>query len=208
MKIATGIKIIVLAGAVALAAETVHANLIVNGNFENGLTGWTQVSSSGTLQIVTPSTLPSVPSDTGTHAALLTITGTGSLEVQTDTDNIPITTGLKYAVSFWLKVAPRDNSNLAKVLVIGDSGSQSFKPTEAWLQYSYVTDALNTDPTKLQFTFSGEIGTKFYLDDVSFAPVPEPTTFLAGLLLLLPFGASALRFVRRNLAFAGDSSKS
>jgi len=31
-------------------------------------------------------------------------------------------------------------------------------------------------------------------------PVPEPTTFLAGALLLLPFGASTLRFVRKNRA--------
>ena len=29
-------------------------------------------------------------------------------------------------------------------------------------------------------------------------PVPEPTTVLAGVLMLLPFGASTLRFVRKN----------
>ena len=31
-------------------------------------------------------------------------------------------------------------------------------------------------------------------------PVPEPTTMIAGALLLLPFGASTLRFVRKNRA--------
>jgi hypothetical protein len=31
-------------------------------------------------------------------------------------------------------------------------------------------------------------------------PVPEPTTIIAGILLLLPFGASALRIIRRNKA--------
>jgi hypothetical protein len=31
-------------------------------------------------------------------------------------------------------------------------------------------------------------------------PVPEPTTMVAGALLLLPFGASALRFMRKNRA--------
>ncbi len=30
-------------------------------------------------------------------------------------------------------------------------------------------------------------------------PVPEPTTMIAGLLLLLPFGASALRVLRKNV---------
>jgi len=36
--------------------------------------------------------------------------------------------------------------------------------------------------------------------EVDFTPVPEPTTILAGALMLLPFGASTLRFVRRNRA--------
>ena len=31
-------------------------------------------------------------------------------------------------------------------------------------------------------------------------PVPEPTTFIAGALLLLPFGASTLRMVRKKRA--------
>ena len=34
--------------------------------------------------------------------------------------------------------------------------------------------------------------------DVSTIPVPEPTTVIAGALLLLPFGASAFRILRRN----------
>jgi len=33
---------------------------------------------------------------------------------------------------------------------------------------------------------------------LNFTPVPEPTTMIAGALLLLPFGASTLRFLRRN----------
>jgi len=34
--------------------------------------------------------------------------------------------------------------------------------------------------------------------EFSFAPVPEPTTVVAGALLLLPFGASTIRILRRN----------
>lgn len=30
------------------------------------------------------------------------------------------------------------------------------------------------------------------------APMPEPTTLIAGALLILPFGLSTLRFVKRN----------
>jgi hypothetical protein len=35
--------------------------------------------------------------------------------------------------------------------------------------------------------------------DVTLAPVPEPTTVIAGALLLLPFGAGTLRILRRRL---------
>ena len=34
--------------------------------------------------------------------------------------------------------------------------------------------------------------------DITAIPVPEPTTMIAGALLLLPFGASTLRILRRN----------
>ena len=38
------------------------------------------------------------------------------------------------------------------------------------------------------------------MDDVSYnlSPVPEPTTVIAGALLLLPFGASTLRLLRKH----------
>lgn len=37
-----------------------------------------------------------------------------------------------------------------------------------------------------------------WIDNVRISAVPEPTTVIAGALLLLPLGASAIRFVRRN----------
>jgi hypothetical protein len=40
----------------------------------------------------------------------------------------------------------------------------------------------------------------FELEDINTLPVPEPATVIAGALLLLPFGASALRVLRKNRA--------
>jgi hypothetical protein len=42
----------------------------------------------------------------------------------------------------------------------------------------------------------------FEFDNVAYnpTPVPEPTTMIAGALLLLPFGASTLRVLRRRTA--------
>jgi hypothetical protein len=38
------------------------------------------------------------------------------------------------------------------------------------------------------------------IDSITVSTVPEPTTILSGVLMLLPFGASALRFIRRKTA--------
>jgi hypothetical protein len=40
--------------------------------------------------------------------------------------------------------------------------------------------------------------TSYNFTSDSLAPVPEPTTMIAGALLLLPFGASTLRIIRKN----------
>jgi hypothetical protein len=57
-----------------------------------------------------------------------------------------------------------------------------------------------TEPT---YVIAFEDGTDYDYNDLvvqvsGVAPVPEPTTMLAGALLLLPFGASTLRILRRN----------
>ncbi|MEI7941050.1 MAG: hypothetical protein WCK27_30620, partial [Verrucomicrobiota bacterium] len=44
-------------------------------------------------------------------------------------------------------------------------------------------------------TYSSPVNAEFL-----FTPVPEPTTMIAGALLLLPFGASTLRMLRRRTA--------
>jgi hypothetical protein len=48
--------------------------------------------------------------------------------------------------------------------------------------------------------FTAPDGTKHFLNQDMLGIVPEPTTILAGVLLLLPFGASTLRILRRKTA--------
>jgi hypothetical protein len=43
-------------------------------------------------------------------------------------------------------------------------------------------------------------GNDFAVDDISLVAVPEPTTMIAGVLLLLPFGMSTLRILRKRTA--------
>ena len=73
----------------------------------------------------------------------------------------------------------------------------------------YMSDPGNADNQFVNFTdgphyvIAFEDGSDFDFNDLvvevkGVAPVPEPTTMIAGALLLLPFGASTLRILRRN----------
>lgn len=212
MKVVTGIKFLAVVGAVALATASVRANLIVNPGFEDPtpptsfpVNGWALNSFNATVQMVTGDITTGAGNvHSGNQAALLTATGTAPFEfVVTRTDpGIPITPGLQYMVSFWLKALPAASTE-ASVKVKGNTGALPiFYPTESWAQYSYLTSPLSSfaNPTEVTFEFTGPMGTQFYFDDVSFsaAPVPEPGTLVAGALLLLPLGVRAVRMLRKS----------
>jgi hypothetical protein len=68
-------------------------------------------------------------------------------------------------------------------------------------------DTLNKDDTTIRDDANGaygvyalNLGTPGQVQDQLVIVVPEPTTVLAGALLLLPFGVSTLRILRRNRA--------
>jgi hypothetical protein len=77
------------------------------------------------------------------------------------------------------------NTALDALLASAGDGSMNltfqFGTTESLTQLSQLTGHLDSQ------SYSGTL-----------APVPEPTTVLAGALLLLPLGASAFRILRRN----------
>jgi hypothetical protein len=80
-------------------------------------------------------------------------------------------------------------------------GTQVFKNLNP--QAFECRDASISGIDTLVFTNDGTPGDLWLMDGFSDAvhlPVPEPTTIIAGGLLLLPFGASTLRIVRRNRA--------
>jgi len=91
-------------------------------------------------------------------------------------------------------------SGSANGVYLGTStaGSASFNgsdlgPSGGTSQFLYV----NTTAT----TFSKNVGhaqDTFQAEGATLAPVPEPSTVVAGALLLLPLGASALRVIRKN----------
>ncbi len=83
---------------------------------------------------------------------------------------------------------------------VGSTTTHLIESTDfgSWVQYDTVWTLLaSSDPSIITITGPGD-GAIFSGISARITVVPEPTTLVAGLLLLLPFGASTLRFFRRK----------
>jgi hypothetical protein len=94
-----------------------------------------------------------------------------------------------------VSVLSQNNPNL-QILTIGSSSPLLYSWTSAGEKYDLAVLALpdfllNTTPSPIVGTITGD----FLLTATA---VPEPTTLISGVLLLLPFGASTLRILRKN----------
>jgi len=93
------------------------------------------------------------------------------------------------------------NADASLQFSIGGNPLGAITPTGTgiWKQFS----ALYTPSTSGQLPTSVDLAVNWYandfaIDNISITAVPEPTTMLAGALLLLPFGASTIRGLRRK----------
>jgi hypothetical protein len=183
--------ILAAASVCLLVAFPAQGNLVSNGDFETGsLSPWTP-------NIDTPTVGSSVV-HSGTYAAVLG--GTANNGIQQD---VPTTAGNWYRLDFWARkggtgtlfnMSVTFDGTLPAVLLAADISST------AWTHYSYDL-LIGSQPTSTLLFNVVRSGTAYvYLDDVSVVQVPEATTMIAGALLLLPFGASTLRILRRRAA--------
>ena len=108
----------------------------------------------------------------------------------------------KYEVSFDLGTDPNYNTQLPSIQVsVTGTSPVTFTATTIsminhWQAFNFDFTATGTS-TVIAFLGEGPDNQKYIgLDNVSV--VPEPTTMVAGALLLLPFGASTLRILRKN----------
>jgi hypothetical protein len=233
------LKLAILICLGGLAVSQASANLVVNGDFSAGNSGFTS-----DYNYIAPGTLnpPGAP-DQGQSDYTLWDEGTYSIGTDPHSlhaswasfaapggsGNMMIVNGAASPVNVW-------QGTLSSALVVGQTYEFS-----AWVANLYPPPVgLGTTPTapaQLQFSIGGnQIGTSFTapgvgvwseftatfvagtepigvldlntvpngndfaLDDISLVAVPEPTTMVAGALLLLPFGASSLRILRKRTA--------
>jgi hypothetical protein len=203
------LKILAPALALILSAGTATANLLTNGDFENGSTAFGEG---------TPSTVPNswfLGPPGGPGPSNMTVdSGSGSLANQgpesgssymafqspatsgrdclwQDFTTVP---GQQYTVSFWVAIAPGTSGgaapgldpvwdeNRANATNMGTTSS-FFAPSSTFaMSYQLFTFAETASATTTRIDFHGIDATgAIFLDNVSVTPAPEPATI--GLLL-------------------------
>jgi choice-of-anchor C domain-containing protein len=194
---------IVLMGSFNFAA----ANLVIDGGFElpsitgtfttynpGAMGGWTVVS--GSVDLIHNYWQPAE----GTQS--LDTAGNISGKIQ---QTIATTIGTTYRLTFDMSGNPDGNPTIKSLFVTFGSVSQTFnfdttgitRANMGWTAMSWDVVATSSS-SLLSFQDSGGTAYGSALDNVSLVAVPEPATVVAGALLLLPFGASLLRIVRKN----------
>ena len=206
----------VIASALALVGfQAAHANIVLNPGFELGpplgtsAPDWTFTSATSGSDF----NYTHGPAHTGSYEASFgAITSGSSLStLDTISQSLATVAGHEYQISYWLDTGGGDARGAGYVQFISSFGSdtlQNLNPpaiTAGYTEYTFDAEATANSTT---LSFSGKsVEGWIELDDVSAvdlgpAAVPEPTTIIAGASMLLPFGAGALRMLRKKLQAA------
>jgi len=181
-------RIAIIAGFGLLTVSQASADLVINGGFETGsfAPDW------GTLPVT--AIAGAADAHSGSFAAQLgPVTGTIA-------QFVPVVAGQQYLLDFWAKDNGASLAPQALTITLGFLVTDivdSFDPTSSYVHHSYTVTAPATGNLPLSFVWADGLKNAF-VDDVSLVAVPEPTTVVAGALLLLPFSASTIRSLRRK----------
>lgn len=197
------LKVLALIGGSLLAAATLHANLVLDPGFDDQIQPTDSINPTSSPWTRNP--------DQGIIVAGGGITGgaayfspSGDSPSDLLTQTLATTDGTTYSISFWLKDG--GSANTFTVLWGGVTISTLGPPVVTtdgnWEQFTLDATATGTS-TVLGFEATPGLSTYTpILDNVdveaSVAPVPEPSTYISGALLLIPFGLGALRGLNKK----------
>jgi len=194
------------AAALALAAPVQAAELITNGGFENGLTGWT---SSGTVNVNTAAdyhpccgTVGSEPAFSNNHFVDFGSGNTAGTDLVSQAFHD--LSGSLYTVTFDLGAfgsgtnqitAEAGGASQTFTVVADDNNDTTFHPQT----FSFLGTGL--DSVKFTVVATGPDNTDALLDNVSVSgiAVPEPATWA---MMLVGFGGLGAMLRRRRTVFA------
>ena len=217
---------VIAIAALAAIATSAHAstNLLTNGSFENGFTGWTLSGTTGdgypesvitynnSAPYPTGAFNESVPADTfstaspdaaGTHAAYFVSDEANELLTQT----VSLVAGRSYTAGFDYYAPFNGSANNGDALLTGfinGVGSTMLNlgtvTPGAWNEFTYAFTATASGPTQAGFEFeAANVPSKDIVIDRAFitSAVPEPSSWIMMLGGIALMGA-ALRFGRKR----------
>lgn len=201
----------ILAGTAIIAGlaltNSAQANLILNESFEqpqianhswqvfNSIVGWTTSFGAG-IEIQNNMTGSAYD---GNQFVELDSHYNSAMYQQVNTQ-----AGLKYTLSYAYSPRPGQPVTTTPInLLINGSTVQTEASSgignnnTVWTIYKYTFIGSGSD--RIEFSADGTSDSLGgYIDLVQMTAVPEPSTIIAGALLLLPFGAGAVRSIRKN----------
>jgi len=147
---------------------------IVNGDFSNGLSGWSNWSESSVSPVFTTSAADSV------FTATITKPGTADWHIVTQQINLALTLGKEYIVTF---DAWAENPNALRVFVAKNSGdygeyyATTKNITKTKTTYTWKFKMLKPSDSNCRFSFGlGKFSGKLYIDNVSIEKVAATAT--------------------------------
>lgn len=154
-------------------------NLITNGDFEGGCTGWWSGAGGGGAATFTCPVTGAGNVHAGTNALRSTITtvGANAWDVQTIHSGITATIGVAHTLTFWAK-ATVAGRQMRLVVQNTTYAAQDYTLSTTWTQYTFVfTPTEASLQVKIHYTQTGD----FYFDDFviidpSGGPSPITTT--------------------------------
>jgi len=181
-----------LAAGCLLVASSVQAalNLVQDPGFEGGETGTLGLSSSPWSAAPNNDTTinTSHPHSGSFNAVLTSQTGESAILVQ----SLTLTAHIGYTIDFWAADPGESGGSLTVNLNGVTAGTVAIAPFSVYTQYNLTGVPVNSTGVLEFFWNTGTPPATIDIDDVSVA-VPEPTTMVAGALMLLPFAASTFR---------------
>jgi hypothetical protein len=188
--------IVAMASACVLAASSARAalNLVQDPGFEGGETGtltgstspWFSVDNTGDTTAINTSNPHS-----GSYNAVATGTDANLLQ------SLTLTSGIGYTINAWLATPGGAGGTLQIDLNGTVAGNISISGSSAYQEINWTATPTSSSGL-LGFIWTGNSSSSALdIDDVSVA-VPEPSTMVAGALMVLPFGSCAVRKLRRK----------
>jgi hypothetical protein len=205
-------------GAVGMMlAFSANAALLLNGDFAlptqldnpaqflpvgSSIPGWTVIGNGGVTVDQTFSPTPFWPGNLTQFMDLTGNTGNGGVQ----SDAFATTPGQTYEISFnsyngsvvypgQLYLGSAFSVQATGGSLVTFNGHQNLLPTTV---LDYIFTATSSSSTVTFIDTSGFDSNAGWIDNVAVTAVPEPTTMIAGASILLPFGASAVRALRKK----------